>query len=77
MVDVESSDSVQCDNPQTYVTPLDEYDARKDRGGLNAMCNAAEGMRYDIVRDEFPYDFAAEQAKLWWALNLVPYEVLI
>ena len=63
---VNGTDSAaQCDNPQTFITPLADYDVRKDRGGLNGMCEAAEGMRLDIVRDRFPYNFAVEQAKLW------------
>lgn len=56
---------MQCDDPQTFVTPLEDYEVHKDRGGLNGMCEAAESMRSDIVKDEFPYKFAAQQAKLW------------
>ena len=63
---VDSSDpATQCDNSRPSVTPLKDYEVHKDRGGLNAMCKAAEGMRYDVITDEFPYDFAAKQAKLW------------
>ena len=63
VVTVHSSDSAaQC---ETLITPLEGYEVHKDRGGLNAMCKAAEGMRYDIIKDGFPYDFAAQQAKLW------------
>jgi len=62
-VTVDGSDSAQCNNnPRTSVSP---YDTHKDRGGLNAMCRAAEGMRHDIIEDTFPYGFAAQQAKLW------------
>lgn len=53
------------DDHHTSITPLVDYDVRKDRGGLNGMCQGAERMRHDIIRDEFPYKFAAEQAKLW------------
>ena len=60
-----NSDSAQCDNPRVSVTPLVAYEVYKDRGGLSAMCEAASSMRYDIIKDEFPYEFAREQAKLW------------
>lgn len=63
MATVDSNDPTrQCD---ASVTPLKDYDIHKDRGGLNAMCKAAEGMRSDVIKDGFPYEFAAEQAKLW------------
>jgi len=52
----------QCDNIKS---PLKDYIARKDRGGLNGMCEAAEGTRRDIIGEELPYGFAAEQAKEW------------
>ena len=66
VITVNSSDSAaQCDDPRVSVIPLEDYDMHKDRGGLNAMCKAAGGMRYDIIKDRFPYKFAAEQAKMW------------
>lgn len=71
-----NSDAAQCDNPRVSVIPLAAYEVYKDRGGLSAMCEAASSMRYDIIKDEFPYEFAREQAKLWWALNLTPHEVI-
>jgi len=56
-------DPTQCDNIKS---PLKDYIAQKDRGGLNGMCEAAEGTRKDIIGEELPYDVAAEQARAWY-----------
>jgi len=67
VVTVSCNDLIQCSPEQcnNVKSPLEEFVARKDRGGLNTMCEAAEGTRKNIINDELPYGFAAEQAKAW------------
>ena len=64
-VTVGNNDSIQCNDPLVSIAPLADYEANKDRGGLNGMCDAAGDIIHDMIRDEYPYDFAAQQAKLW------------
>lgn len=64
-VTVGNNDSIQCNNPPVSVTPLAEYEGCEDRGGLNGMCDAAGDIIYDIIGDEYPYNFVAQQVKLW------------
>ena len=52
----------QCDNVKS---PMEDYKVHKGRRGLNTMCEAAEGTRKDIIGEELPYEFVAEQAKAW------------
>jgi len=53
----------QCDD--NFKSPLKDYIVRKDRGGLNGMCKAAEDTRRDIIGEELPYGLAAERAREW------------
>ena len=62
IVAVDGSDLAQCEAP---IVPVEDYEIHKDRGGLNQMCEAAASMRHDTVTDEFPYEFTAQQTKLW------------